>query len=215
MVYAYQVPPAPRPPRPATVTVASSLLYVAAAALVIGAAAQFGLVDAVRRGYQQDVADPATAGTLSYIVVGVLAVVWLLPAVGLAVLGILNVKGRKAARIVTWVLGGVTLCCCGVETLSGVLGTIGRLGAPQATTSGDTVSATGTNAIAQSVVEHMPGWYQPTLAATSLVVVLTVSVAMILLALPAAHGYFRPPPAQWVLEPVPMPPPVEPPPPVA
>jgi hypothetical protein len=190
------------------VTVASWLMYVAAAALSIGAAAQFGLAGAVRRAAEQDQANAAMAGTVSYLVVALLAVVWLLPAVGLAVLGLLNGKGKKAARIVTWVVGGLTLCCCGFQTFSSTVTAISGTDAAGSTISSDT----GTNVMALSIIDGMPSWYQPTLAFTSLAVVLTVFVAMILLAVPASNAYFRPAPAQWVWEPVPMPPPVEPPP---
>ena len=43
------------------------------------------------------------------------AVVQLLFAAGFVVLGLLNSRGRNASRITTWVIGGLGVCCAGIN----------------------------------------------------------------------------------------------------
>src|SRR5689334_19504872 len=49
------------------------------------------------------------------------AVVNLLFAAGLTVLGILDGRGRNVSRIITWVVGGLSLCCLGAGLGSNAL----------------------------------------------------------------------------------------------
>ena len=183
--------PAPRP-RPTVVTVSSYLLYLSAAVSIISAVLSLTTIGTVRRVYADLYAGTSGDGTESIIVaasvVGV--VINILFAAGLAILAIFNNRGKQGARITTWVVGGIFLCCNGF----GLLG--------NAATSGmnlDTGSTAGPSAseVEDRLAAEMPGWFTPTTTLLTVVVVLALLGAVILLALPAANPFFRKPQAAW------------------
>jgi hypothetical protein len=174
------------------VTASSYLLYFAAAASIVSAVLSLTTIGTVRRVYADLYANTAGDGTESVIVaasvVGV--VINILFAAGLAILAIYNNRGRQGARISTWVVGGIFLCCNGF----GLLG--------NAATSGmnlDTGANSGPSAseIEQRLSDELPGWFTPLSTVLTVLVVLTLLGAVILLALPAANAYFRKPQAGW------------------
>jgi hypothetical protein len=187
----YPGTPAPRA-RPTVVTTSSYLLYFAAAVSIVSAVLSLTTIGTIRRVYTDLYANTAGDGTESVIVaasvIGV--VINILFAAGLAILAIFNNRGRQGARISTWVVGGIFLCCNGF----GLLG--------NAATSGmnlDTGSNSGPSA---SVVEdrlsaELPGWFTPLSTTMTVLVVLALLGAVILLALPAANAYFRKPQVAW------------------
>lgn len=146
----------------------------------------------MRRVYGDLYADTTGAGTESIIVAAsvIVVVINILFAAGLAILAIYNNRGRQPARITTWVLGGIYLCCSGF----GLLG--------NAATSGmgmDTGSTSGPSAseLESRLASELPGWFMPITTLLTVVVVLALLGAVILLALPAANAYFRKPQMAW------------------
>src|SRR3712207_923784 len=101
--------------RPSTVTVSSWLLYATAALMLIGGAVSLVTVgpslDVYRDAYEGTPGEGTEGIAVAGAVIGV--VLNLLVAAGLVVLGLLNNRGKNPARIVTWVVGGLTLCCSG------------------------------------------------------------------------------------------------------
>lgn len=201
----YTVPPQPDAPRarPGTVTVAMYLLFFLAALQVISgviALSSLGAVqDATREAYQdfpqlRDSADTiATVG----IVVGVL--VALLFAAGFVTLGILDGRGKNAARIVTWVVAGIGVCCFGA-------GVAGRAASGALSGMGG-----GTNGPDPAEVQRiqdaaLPSWYYPASTTVSVLALLSAIAVIILLALPASNEFFRKAPPAY--EPPPGYPPV-------
>ncbi|GAA3963385.1 hypothetical protein Aau02nite_69830 [Amorphoplanes auranticolor] len=178
--------------RPTVVTVSSYLLYFTAAASIISAVLSLTTIGTIQRVYSDLYADTAGAGTESVIVaasvIGV--VINILFAAGLAILAIYNNRGKQGARITTWVVGGIFLCCNGF----GLLG--------NAATSGMNLDTGNTSGPSASEVEarlsdEMPGWFDPITMLLTVLVVLALLGAVILLALPAANAYFRKPQATW------------------
>jgi hypothetical protein len=184
-------PPAPRT-RPTVVTVSSYLLYFSAAAAIISAVLSLTTIGTVRRVYADLYSGTTGEGAEAFIVaasvVGV--VINILFAVGLAILTIYNNRGRQGARITTWVLGGIFLCCNG-------FGLIGN-----AATSGlnlDTGSTSGPSAsdVEERLADELPGWFTPISTLLTVLTVLALLGAVILLALPAANAFFRKQQVAW------------------
>ncbi len=125
----YAQPPAPRT-RPAVVTVSSYLLYVAAAVSLISAVLSLTQLGTITRVYRDAYAGTSGEGAEAVVVAtSVIGVVFnILFAVGLVILAVFNNRGRQGARITTWVVGGLSLCCSGL----GVAGTALTLAAQAA-----------------------------------------------------------------------------------
>lgn len=163
------LPQAQRPPRPATVTLAAGLLLLQVVLSVIGTVISLAnrdmILDAVREQSETQPAggpDPETIANIStYVGVGFAVI----GAILFIVLAMLLLRGSNAARITTWVICGLFLCCVG---FSG----IGAL------------TSTGT----------YPDWfvaYQFASVAISAIVYIGV---IVLLLLPASNNYFKPQP---------------------
>jgi hypothetical protein len=186
----YAQPPAPRT-RPATVTVSSYLLYVTAAVGLISAILSLTEVSTISDVYKQAYSGTSAEGTEAIIVGGTVVgvVINVLFAAGLAVLAIFNNRGRQGARITTWVLGGISLCCSGF----GVAGT--------ALTSSMNFDTGGTgpssSEVEQRLADALPSWYTPVTVLLAVISLLSILGAIILLALPPSNAYFRPAPAGW------------------
>jgi hypothetical protein len=186
----YAQPPAPRT-RPTTVTVSSYLLYVTAAAGLISAILSLTEVSTISDVYKDAYSGTTGEGTEAIIVgstvVGV--VINILFAAGLAILAIFNNRGRQGARITTWVIGGISLCCSGF----GVAGTA-LTGSMNFGTSGTGPSA---SEVEQRLADALPSWYTPVTVILAAISALAILGAIILLALPPSNAYFRPAQAAW------------------
>ena len=179
--------PAPTPrSRPTTVTVASYLLYAVAAIQLINALIVFSTT-----GPMRDAAEAAYAGTdaegAEGFVVGALiagGVINLIIGAGFAVLSFFNSKGKNPSRIVTWVVGGISLCCLGAG-----------LGGNALVSGMDSGSTTGPSQdeVARRMEEATPSWYTPTTTTLTVIGLLAILGAVILLALPASNDFFRKP----------------------
>lgn len=184
-------------PRPQAVTVAGALLVVVAVLAVIngivGMLTAGRMADAAREAYRSvpEVADQAdnlaNIARASGIGGGVL---YILGAVGLVVLAMLNLRGRQAARIVTWVLAGLGVLCCGC-------GAIGNAFQGLTSRMGSSANGAAAREAQQKMLDAQPGWYRPVNLTVAIIGVICLIVVIILLALPASNAYFKPAPAAW------------------
>jgi hypothetical protein len=185
----YAQPPAPRT-RPTAVTVSSYLLYVTAAVSLITAVLSLSQAGTITEVYRSAYAGTSSEG-MEAVIVGtsvVGAVINILFAAGLAILAVFNNRGRQGARITTWVIGGISLCCSGV----GVAGT-----ALTGSMNFDTGNGPSASQVEQRLAAALPSWYTPTTVILSVVSLLAILSAIILLTLPASNAYFRPAQPAW------------------
>jgi hypothetical protein len=142
-------------------------------------------------GAMRDAAEVAYAGTgaegaegfvVGFLVAG--GVIGLIIGVGFAVLSFFNSKGKNPSRIVTWVIGGLSLCCLGAGLGSNALFS----GMDTGTTTGPSQDE-----VARRMEEATPSWYTPTTTALTVIGLLAILGAVILLALPASNDFFRKP----------------------
>lgn len=189
----YTVPPgAAGPPprqRPATVTAASYLLYLIAALQLLNIVAALATI-----GTTMDVYNDAYEGTpqeglgtiAGAIGIGVAALGLLIFGGGFVALGILNAKGKNAARIVTWVIAGIGICCFGAN-LAGPT-SIGDFG-------GGTPPGGGPSSaeLQQRAMEALPSWYGPYTFTVNLIALFAAIAVIVLLALPRSNEFFRKP----------------------
>ncbi len=175
----------PAGPRPTVVTAAAGLLIFVAVALVVLALLPLpyaGKVADVTKVAYANVTNGAQIANVARIGAFVALALYLIVAIGLAVLARFDLRGSYAARIVTWVVGGLgVLCCGGSAGLGGVASSMGTRNA----------NGVDTTALKAQIKAIYPAWYQPTTVTLTVLLVLALIVALILLALPAANAYFR------------------------
>jgi hypothetical protein len=195
----YIVPEQPgRPARPGTVSFAGILLYVLVlTSLTVAGLAIYQTTFMTKDklltiyeagGYPKEQAEvAATAAPIAlYVAAGfyvVLAIVYLLLAVFVG-------RGKQWARVTTWVVAGLFGACC---NLFGVLGSaagssFSGFGAPKNIDS---------KKIAEDSAALLPSWIQSVSAVIAGVALLAALGAIILLALPPSHPYFRKPEPVW------------------
>ncbi|MDG6101324.1 hypothetical protein Daura_51085 [Dactylosporangium aurantiacum] len=180
--------------RPSTVNLAVYLLYAAAGIELINIILSLAYAGALADGAKKAVAGTSqenaglgqgATGTIT-VVIGVLIIV---------LLGLLAVyvgKGKQVARILTWVLGGIAACC-----------TLGAFGFSLAGESlweqarKDDPALPTWDRYNELLYSEVPGWYQPVTTLLSVLLILAILAAMVLLALPASHPYFRKVEQQW------------------
>jgi hypothetical protein len=180
-----QPAPAPRV-RPPTVTVANLLLLVVAAVYVISFIMTISITGTMRDVFEEAFAGTEAEGGEGFAVgifIGI-AAIYLLVAIGLVVLAVLNNQGKNPARIVTWVIGGIGLCCTGISLLTSGVGGGGSFG------------GTGTDGVDQEELERqlqdaLPSWYEPATLAFYVIAILALAGALLLLALPPSNEFFR------------------------
>ena len=189
----YTVPPAAADPRqrPGTVTAASYLLYIAAAVQVISAFVALSTMSAQRRAVDNAYADfPDLKDTVSNLTVGAIvvgAVVGLLLAAGFVTLGVLNGRGKNVARIITWVIGGLAVCCFG----GGIA--LGATGASNFGGGASTTNAPKPEDVQKAVNAELPSWYTGVTTLLGLIGLIAVLGAIVLLLLPPSNAFFRKP----------------------
>jgi hypothetical protein len=116
------------------------------------------------------------------------AVLGLILAIGLVLLAIFNNRGKNASRIVTWVVGGLFLCCSGLGLMLTLAGSVLGTGSP------DDANLPDQSDIQQMLNERLPSWYTPVSTTLAVISFLALMAALILLALPSANGFFKPRP---------------------
>jgi hypothetical protein len=180
------------PARPGSVTISSYLLYLYAALGLIGVIIGLSVIGTTSDVYREAYEGTSAEGTEAFVTVTsvIVAVVGLLFAIAFVVLAIFNNRGKNASRIVTWVLGGISLCCSGVSLAGSAL-------------SGSMNFDSGQNDVPDSATiqrqleDALPGWYTPTSITIAVISLLALLVALILLALPPSNEFFRKPVAAW------------------
>lgn len=190
-----QYPPNPLPQepkqRPMTVTIAVWIMYLTAIVLAATAIAQFVVRGMVEDAVEDQLrSDPAFSGTgitaddISTIVTFVfvvVAVIYLLFAAFYVVLGVLDNAGKRPARILTWILAGIALACCG-------FGGLADQGIDMTYTVNDQEYD---DELTQALADATPTWVNA-LEWASLLLFIGGSLAIIiLLALPASNEFFR------------------------
>lgn len=186
---AYSSPPAAPARRPTSVTVACWLLYLVAALQLVGAALSLAYADAIQRALLDVYRDTAATGVSSvyrvFAIVG--AVVVLLLALALVVLAVLDGRGSNAARIVTWVLAGLGICCTGYAGVSNAL-----RGSAGFTQNGNG-NGPSTTEVVNAIRGAVPDWYFPVNTVLNVIGLVALIAIIILLALPASNAFFRRP----------------------
>ncbi|MEH1123957.1 hypothetical protein [Micromonospora sp. CPCC 206061] len=175
--------------RPGSVTISSYLLYLCAAIGVIGAVTQLATIGTVSDVYTEAYEGTTAEGTegIATASVVVASVLGLLFAAGFVVLGILNSRGKNVSRIVTWVVGGISLCCTGF----GIVGTAASSSLNMSTGDGPDPAE-----IQDRINSELP-WLTPLSLTTSVITLVALLVALILLALPPSNEFFRKPTQAW------------------
>ncbi|HLU28509.1 MAG TPA: hypothetical protein VKZ65_08730, partial [Glycomyces sp.] len=176
-----------------TVTIAVWIMFLTAAVLVATAIAQFAVQGTVRDAVESQLrSDPALADAgitvddvstiVSIVFVGV-AVAYIVFAAFYVVLGLLDNAGKRPARILTWILAGVSLACCG---LGGLIGQLGA-GATTYTVNGQEYD----DELTQAVEDATPGWVTVLEWISLLLFILGSLAIIILLAMPDSNAFFR------------------------
>jgi hypothetical protein len=195
MAYIVQ-PEAPRR-RPGVVTAAVALLVVVALLSMMSQVLQLTTISDVEDVLRDYYADEPNGDTLvlsttvgSYAGAGFS----LVASVALMVLAWLDARGNQPARIMTWVLGGIFMCCstCGIAgtAFTGVIPGASGTGADQ-------------GELQRRMEDAVPTWMTVTVTAEATLSLLLMLTAVIMLALPAANEFFRKPKQEWL---PPMPP---------
>ncbi len=170
-------------------TVASYLLYAVAVLQLINALIVFSTIGPMREAAEAAYAGTDAEGAEGFIV-GVLiagGVINLIIGIGFAVLSYFNSKGKNPSRIVTWVIGGISLCCLGAGLGSNAL--------VSGLDSGASTTGPSQDEVQRRMEEATPSWYTPTTTALTVIGLLAILGAVILLALPASNDFFRKPAA--------------------
>ncbi|MFI6227248.1 hypothetical protein ACIBCR_07985 [Micromonospora echinospora] len=182
--------------RPGSVTISSYLLILVAVIQVINLILTLATLGETRRVLEDAYRDSsvngmdAVADFATVVAVGA-GIVTLLLAVGLVVLAVLNNRGKNGARITTWVVGGILLCCSGGTLISGAAGSVsGPVG-------GSSADMPSQEEIARRLEEALPSWYYPVSTLANVVAVLALIAALVLLALPASNQFFRKQQPAW------------------
>lgn len=180
------------PARPGSVTISSYLLYLYAALGLIGVIVGLSVVGTTSDVYREAYEGTSAEGAETFVTVTsvVVAVVGLLFAAAFVVLAIFNNRGKNASRIVTWVLGGISLCCSGISLASTAFTNSMNFD----TGDGDVPDA---SEIQRRLEDALPGWYMPVSITITVISLLALLVALILLALPPSNEFFRKPAPAW------------------
>lgn len=193
----YSVPAPAGQPRPGTVTAASGLLYFLALVSLVSVAltvysASFldaAKIQAIYEEAGMSASQAETTASAAAIGVYAGAALPLLIGVLYLILGIFVGKGKQWARITTWVVAGIAVCC----NAFGLLGTAaGSMLSNMGNTAGfDQQAAT------EDIEALMPGWLNATSVGLTVVTLIASILVIILLVLPPSHPYFRRPEPQW------------------
>ncbi|WP_203750031.1 hypothetical protein, partial [Actinoplanes cyaneus] len=197
-------PPSPYPPmpppqgRPATVTIASALLFVVAVAQVV-----FGILAFSALSKAGDVYDVAYSGTefanLGSTVVAfavVLVVLYLIIGIGLGLLGFFDLRGKQPARVITWIVSGLLMCCAVIVPQTAVVLITDFASAISGNATG--TSRLPTQRELDALLDgSVPGWFDSLGVWFTLFALPALIAVVILLAVPPSNRFFRKPAAGW------------------
>jgi hypothetical protein len=175
------------------VTVATYLLYMVAAFEVINAILAFSTAGPVTDALGDVYSGTANGDSIKSIAVAAYiggGVINILLAIGFGLLGLFDGRGKNVARILTWVVGGISLCCVGAglggNAMAGSFESSNASGAPSQTEVQSRIDAA------------VPSWYSPATTTIAVIALLAILTTLILLALPASNEFFRKPaPGAW------------------
>ena len=191
--------PSPTPgrkPRPGTVTLVVWIQFLTALALVVTGLGGFTVTGPIEDQAWEDIqrqpdfdSSGLTRDDVSALVmvmfVGV-AVVYIVFAAFYVVLGLLNNRGKRPARVLSWILSGLGLACCGLPMLISMIGSL-------------TIDLGGTeyqDATTQAVQDATPGWMVGAQWASLLLLLIGSLVVIVALAMPPSNDFFRKEPPQ-------------------
>ncbi|WP_213012928.1 hypothetical protein [Paractinoplanes toevensis] len=174
---------------------ATYLLYAVAALEIINAILTFATLGPVTDAISDVYADTTLSDSADTIITAFYAggaVVNLLLGALFAVLGAFDSRGKNWARILTWVFGGIALCCVGAG-----LGSSSISGSLE--TSADTAGGPTPEEVQRRLDEALPSWFTPVGTTITVIVLIALLAVIILLALPKSNEFFRKQPAadQW------------------
>ncbi|MGY0006312.1 hypothetical protein [Micromonospora sp. I033] len=184
--------PAPGRARPGVVAASFYLLLLFALTQLIGLIATIAVSGRLREGFERAFEGTTTGAQdvgrfVAAFTIGTAALLFVL-ALGLVVLGLFNNRGSNGTRITTWVLGGILICCLGGSLISGATGAVGG------NAGGDGPSA---EELRRSLEDALPSWFGPVNTLLGVLGLVSLLVALILLALPKANEFFRKPKQGW------------------
>lgn len=157
----------------AGLAVAVAITYLVACALTLTALEK--VIGATRDELEQyDVGQRGTITTMKATMV-ISIVVYVAITIALLVLAVGNLRGRKGARVGTWVLAGLFLLCA-------LCGSIGN--------GGVTSGLIGQDASNTALGDLYPSWYVPTTIALDVVLTVLYAGLITVLALPASNRFF-------------------------
>ncbi|GAA1788139.1 hypothetical protein GCM10009682_07770 [Luedemannella flava] len=186
-------------PRPTVVTAAVGLLYATAGILLVLAVAGISISGSMKAAYEEAYRGTDAASSSDVVAIASTwgtAVVYILFAVGLAVLAMFVGRGKQPARITTWVVTGLVALCCGC---GGILGAASGSAMDSLTQNMEAAPGQPDPTKVTKIIEaHMPSWYTPVTTVLVIIMTLTSIAVIILLALPAANPFFRKEPEVWV-----------------
>jgi hypothetical protein len=175
--------------RPAVVTAAAAtMISMAAAGLayaVFGLAGMGGVVDRYRQAAEATGASAGAVDVLANLAWGTVitaAVLAVIVGLLLTALAFGNLRGSSGARIATWFVSGLGLLC-GVFSLFAVL--------MQAALTWNVSDDRVTEELTRALTDAYPAWWFALGGMVATGQVLGYLVVALLLALPAAHPYFR------------------------
>ena len=173
--------------RPSSVTISTWLLFLVAALQLVGAIVGLSVMGTMADAYNEaykgtDLEDGGDFLAGATIVGG--AVLGLLFAIGLVILAIFNNRGKNVSRIITWVVGGLLLCCSG-------FGLLGQLAGGSMNFGGGGENMPDSAEVQKAVNDALPSWYLPVAGTIGVLGVLALATALILLALPPSNEHFR------------------------
>lgn len=170
--------PWPGPPRPMVVTVASALFLVTAVTMLLYTVATLSVLDGVL-GVVEESSNESWAGAVGLTALAGLATLGL---VGLGYLAVAakTFRGRPGARGWAFTLAVPLLCCCLPGWYSADLS--------------DGIDDGRAQIFADRVAAVVPNWYEPLTGVWVTAGILALLVALVLVVLPPASRFLRPPP---------------------
>jgi MFS family permease len=188
--YPQSPPPGPKT-RPGSVTAVVWTQILTAVMLVASGIAMFSVMSSVEDTVtEQLLNDPELADSgltadnvsqLMTVTFALIAGVYVVMAIFYVILALLVNKGKRPARILSWILSGISLLCCGIG------GLVGQLGSMTTSVNGQEYQDEAT----QAVEEATPGWVTAIDWITLILLIVGSLVIIIMLAVPASNEFFR------------------------
>ena len=192
MAFPAESPAPPAPVRPVQVTAAVWCLYALAVTQILSTIVTIttmGPTLDATRDYVEGTRDGDTIIASVQIGSYFSLALGLAFAVGLAVLAVFVNRGNQPARIISWVVLGLLLCCNGF----GLLGTA----AGGLLNGGGNTGDIDQEELARRIEDAVPGWVTPVNYVLLFIGIVASAAGIILLALPMANEYFRRPQQVW------------------